>query len=217
MKHVPSKFACRIHKILFWLIWLLCCSPRSKVYINEQCDRIKITPTDSYESHYLILKLDEHLNPSVEDHSLPDNEKYFMVSGAIETYSGIFFRLLDEMEKFYDQMDTIDELTYVVDPVKISTKHNYRMIKLGKTENAKDLFIHKTSNLFVVSAENRVYMKIKVDPLEPTSVTPTFYGPSKQVERYRQLYLRGVDDWNPSDDIYRNLLKIFGEIIVLSY
>lgn len=58
-------------------------------------------------------------------------------------------------------------------------------------------------------------MKIKVDPLEPTSVTATFYGPSKQVETFRDMYLKGIDEWNPSDDIYRNLLKIFGKINIL--
>lgn len=54
-----------------------------------------------------------------------------MRSGNIETYSAIFFSLLDQMEQFYIQMNSIDELTYVVEPVDISTKHNYRVIKLG--------------------------------------------------------------------------------------
>lgn len=53
-------------------------------------------------------------------------------------------------------------------------------------------------------------MKIKVDPLEPSAISTTFYGPTKSVERYRQIYRDKVDDWNPSDDIYRNFLRIFG-------
>lgn len=53
-------------------------------------------------------------------------------------------------------------------------------------------------------------MKIKVDPLEPSAVTTTFYGPSEQVEKYREIYHKQIDDWNANDDIYRNLLKIFG-------
>lgn len=35
------------------------------------------------------------------------------------------------MAEFYAQMNTIDELTYVVDPEEITTKHNHRVIKLG--------------------------------------------------------------------------------------
>lgn len=53
-------------------------------------------------------------------------------------------------------------------------------------------------------------MKIKVDPLEPSAISTTFYGPTKSVERYRQIHRDKVDDWNPSDDIYRNFLRIFG-------
>lgn len=113
---------------------MLIFSPRSKVFINNKCDEIKIVPVN-YDTHYLIIKLDEHLKPFVKEHSLPDNDKYFMLSGTIETFSAIFFSLLDQMDAFYIQMNTIDELTFVVDPVEITTKHNYRLIKLGKHQN----------------------------------------------------------------------------------
>lgn len=106
-------------------------SPRSKVFLNSSCERVKIVSIND-DSHYLILDLDEYLTPTVLEHSLPDNEKYFMMSGTVDTYSAIFFDLLDKMEMFYIQMHTIDQLTYVVDPVEVSTKHNYRVIKLGK-------------------------------------------------------------------------------------
>lgn len=59
-------------------------------------------------------------------------------------------------------------------------------------------------------------MKIKIDPFEPRSITATFYGPSISVERYRKMYLDRIDDWNANDDIYRNLLKIFG-ILLYNY
>lgn len=65
-------------------------------------------------------------------HSLPENEKYFKPVGTIETHSATFFNLLDQMGEFYAQMNTIDELTYVVDPETITTKHNFRVIKLGQ-------------------------------------------------------------------------------------
>lgn len=55
-------------------------------------------------------------------------------------------------------------------------------------------------------------MKITVDPFAPSSVTTTFYGPTKQAERYRSMYQERIDDWNTNDDIYRNFLKIFGTI-----
>lgn len=54
-------------------------------------------------------------------------------------------------------------------------------------------------------------MKIKVDPLDTTSVTTTFYGPTKKVEHYRKIYHKKLDHWITNDDIYRNLLRIFGK------
>lgn len=145
---------------------------------------------ENYDSHYLILKLDGNLSVSVLEHSLPDNDKYFKSFGSIETHTAIFYDLLKQTEEFYAQMNTIDELTYVVDPDEITTKHNHRVIKL----------------------EDRVYMKIRVNPLEPSAVTTTFYGPTKKVERYRQVYHEKLDEWNANEDIYRNLLRIFGKV-----
>lgn len=59
--------------------------------------------------------------------------------------------------------------------------------------------------------DDRVYMKIIVDPLLPSSVSTTFYGPTSSVEIYRDKYRDGISDWNSDEDIYRNFLKIFGK------
>ncbi|XP_031636274.1 E3 ubiquitin-protein ligase FANCL [Contarinia nasturtii] len=161
---------------------------RSKVFVSPDCQQIKIVPSKDYDfSHYLILQLENDLNVSILEHSLPDNEKYFKPLGTIETYSATFFSLLEQTVEFYRQMEIIDELCYVVDPEEITTKQNYRVIKL----------------------DDRVYMKIKVNPLDPASVTTTFYGPTKRVEHYRKIYHEKLDDWNINDDIYRNFLRIF--------
>lgn len=84
--------------------------------------------------HYLILKLDEKLNTTVLSHSLPESNKYLKSFGTIETHSATFFSLLDQMEDFYAQINTIDELTYVIDPPEITTKDNYRLIRLGRLQ-----------------------------------------------------------------------------------
>lgn len=54
-------------------------------------------------------------------------------------------------------------------------------------------------------------MKIVVDPLDPSNLTTTFFGPSKYVEMYRDIYREKSEDWNAKDDIYTNFLKVFGE------
>lgn len=187
---------------------------RWKVFVSPDCQQIKIVPAKDYHSHYMILQLDDSLNVTILAHSLPENDKYFKPVGTIGSYSDAFFNLLQQTEEFYAQMNSIDELTYVVDPEEITTKHNYRVIKLGKNFCLRIFAIHVfliQSIQNVVSIEDRVYMKIKVDPLDASSVTTTFYGPSKKIEQYRQNYHEKLDDWSVNDDIYRNFLRIFSE------
>lgn len=59
-------------------------------------------------------------------------------------------------------------------------------------------------------------MKIKVNPLDPTFLVTTFYGPTRLVEKYRTIYSEKVNDWNADDDIHGNFLKIFGKYARLS-
>lgn len=105
-------------------------SERSKIYVNPKCDEIKIIPT-AYDAHYLIMKIDDRLNATILEHSLPETDNYFKPHGTMETYVATFFNLLQRMEGFYEQMDTMDELTCVVDPMQPTTKHDYRIIRLG--------------------------------------------------------------------------------------
>lgn len=106
-------------------------SKRSKVFINERCDEVKIVPVD-FDTHYLILKVDERKNASVLRHSLPLDNEHFKPMGTLQMYAAAFFELLHSLDEFYRQMDTVDQLTCVVDPQEISTKHDYRIIRLGK-------------------------------------------------------------------------------------
>lgn len=103
------------------------------MFVNATCDQIKIIPIND-DSHYLVLRLDENLNVSVLAHSLPENEKYFKPINTIEKHSATFFNLLEQMERFYAEINTIDMLTCVVDPEVVTTKHNHRVIKLGTYE-----------------------------------------------------------------------------------
>lgn len=74
---------------------------------------------------------------TVSSHSLPNIEKLFKPFGTVESYGPIFFSYLEQMELFYNYMSTIDELCYVVDPMIIDTKCNYRLIKLGTMIESK--------------------------------------------------------------------------------
>lgn len=102
--------------------------------MNADCSQIKIIPDETYGGdHFLIVSINEDLHVSVLDHSLPDlNGKLFNFIGNLESYASKFFEYLDQMDEFYGNMNTIDELCFVVDPVNVTTKCNYRVIKLGK-------------------------------------------------------------------------------------
>lgn len=147
---------------------------------------------------------------TVSSHSLPNMEKLFKPFGTVESYATVFFSYLEQMELFYNYMSTIDELCYVVDPMIIDTKCNHRLIKIGRIDSKQMIwalfFIY-----FFSEADDRVYIKVTVDPLVPTSITAVFFGPTKATEYYRNLYRERIYDWNTNDDIHRNLLRIFGE------
>lgn len=113
----------------------LFCRDRRKVLLSDDCKQIKIVPIDNSDEHYLILEVNDDLSVNVLEHSLPDAEnKLFPVCGNIESYTTIFFNYLEQMEDFYRQMNTIDQLCFIVDPVEITTKCNYRVLKIGNLE-----------------------------------------------------------------------------------
>lgn len=73
------------------------------------------------------------MDVAVSEHSLPEKHKWFQSStGSITNYFNEFSRLLEELEEFYSNINTIDELCFVVDPVQPSTKINYRIFKIGE-------------------------------------------------------------------------------------
>lgn len=73
------------------------------------------------------------MNVVVSDHSLPQCKiQWFHSSpGKIESYLNEFTRFLEQLEEFYSNINTIDELCFVVDPVQPSTKLNWRIFKIG--------------------------------------------------------------------------------------
>lgn len=68
-----------------------------------------------------------------------------------------------------------------------------------------------------MDVDDRVYLKITVDPLLPSSIIANFFGPTKAIDYYRNLYRERIHEWNTSDDIYRNLLRIFGKYFLVCY
>lgn len=82
--------------------------------------------------HYLILSITSSLDVVKKEDSLPD-KLIWSSTGTITNYLNEFTRLLEQVEEFYSNINTIDELCFVVDPIQPSTKINYRIFKIGKS------------------------------------------------------------------------------------
>lgn len=107
-----------------------------RILINAADSRLKIVHAEYSDLHFVELELNESLEATVCAHSLPDIEYLFKPVGTVDFHTNTFFTLLSQMESFYTQINVIDELCDVVDPVEYSTKCDYRVFRLGKRADA---------------------------------------------------------------------------------
>lgn len=77
------------------------------------------------------LSITKGLDVVVSQHSLPDQHKWFQSTGTLTNYLNEFTKSLEQLEEFYSNINTIDELCFVVDPFQPSTKINFRIFKIG--------------------------------------------------------------------------------------
>uniref|UniRef100_A0A182QEV4 RING-type domain-containing protein n=1 Tax=Anopheles farauti TaxID=69004 RepID=A0A182QEV4_9DIPT len=125
-------------------------------------------------------------------HTLPE----LAVSEALKRHNSMhrhletFLYTLAQMEEFYSNLATIDELCYVILPATIDTKTVFRVFKY-------DL---------------KVFLKITLHPLSPMEVDISFLGPTKQVAKLKEMYSEKQKDWDPKCSVYTNLLRIFNII-----
>lgn len=55
--------------------------------------------------------------------------------GTIATYVNAFQLYLEQLDQFYDYMNTIDAMCFVVEPTVITTKSTSRIFKIGVEDN----------------------------------------------------------------------------------
>lgn len=81
--------------------------------------------------HYIYLAISENMDVTVSQHSLPDRHRWFPPMGSITSYFNEFIAAVEQLEEFYDNINTIDELCFVVDPIEPSTKSDARIFRIG--------------------------------------------------------------------------------------
>lgn len=105
-----------------------------KIFVKPDYSIIKFTEFKNNENHFLILRRDENsVNFKVLDHSLPElKSEMFKSYGSPESHLFEFKKYLEQFEEFYCNINTIDELCFVVDPIVYSTKSYTRTFKYSK-------------------------------------------------------------------------------------
>ncbi|XP_055381197.1 E3 ubiquitin-protein ligase FANCL [Condylostylus longicornis] len=172
-----------------------------KMHVDNDLSSVKFDNFVVYPEHYLELKIEDFV-VEVNDHSLPNfsddwkvdmieddlcTKNLFSSPSTIVGYLKQFLKLLENFELFYKYINALDDLCWIVEPTVITTKINWRMFKLA----------------------DNVYIKVTLNPLCPNSISVNFYGPTLEVEKYRDIYQKNVPNWDCELDVYSNLLKIF--------
>ncbi|XP_058811608.1 E3 ubiquitin-protein ligase FANCL isoform X2 [Topomyia yanbarensis] len=124
----------------------------------------------------------------VTEHTLPDlgpSIELFKWNASIEMHTTSFVQLLDQLDEFYANLHKIDELCHVVDPLEIDNRTTWRIVKFSQ----------------------KIFLKLTLHPLQPSSIVVTFIGPSKEIEYLRELYDEKIENWDPESDVYTNLLR----------
>ncbi len=143
---------------------------------------------------YFVAQIDSKSNGfTIIESSLPDLdakvESIIQKDCSLEVLFETFGLVTELLEEFYKNMDTIDQLCYVIEPQIIDLKTNWRIIRFSE----------------------RVLLKVEVTDLFNVSsgLNVKFYGKDQEVHELMEIYETNVVNWDDSIDIYKNLLRIF--------
>lgn len=96
---------------------------------------LRISDFAEFENdHHIALRVDDNLEVTVTSHSLPDvidGSPILKASGTIDGHFSQFLSYLRKLQSFYNNMNTIDEICFVVGPAKVTTKAVTRTLKIG--------------------------------------------------------------------------------------
>uniref|UniRef100_A0A182KEA0 RING-type domain-containing protein n=1 Tax=Anopheles christyi TaxID=43041 RepID=A0A182KEA0_9DIPT len=163
-----------------------------EVAFNKHLMHVKFGSFDNRGSHSISLTRTGEELFKVTEHTLPELavSELFKRQTTLQRHVQVFLDLLDQLEEFYNNLNTIDELCYVILPAAIDTKTVYRIFKYDR----------------------KVFLKISLHPLQPSAIDIAFFGPTKQVAKLREIYDEKQDDWDVECNVYTNLLRLFNII-----
>ena len=175
-----------------------------KIKIESDCridyksdmSEVKFSQFLGYDEHFLELgsadceSSDRITYFTVKGHSFPEvpSFKYFEYSTTIEEHVANFRQYLEYLEEYYENVEKIDRLCFVVDPPKITTKTTWRIIKYNET----------------------VFLKMLIDPLNPTTLPELqFIGPVDDTQPLIAKLNEKMSTWDTELSVYDNFLQVF--------
>ncbi|XP_050072652.1 uncharacterized protein LOC126560740 [Anopheles maculipalpis] len=162
------------------------------VAFSKTLTQVEFSGFEGRRHHSLALNRIAGALFKVVQHTLPEHSvsEQFKRQTTLQRHVQVFLDTLEQLEEFYSNLSTIDELCYVILPPAIDTKTTFRIFKY----------------------DQKVFLKLSLHPLQPSAVDIGFFGPTKQVAKLREIYDEKQDDWDPECNIYTNLLRIFNII-----
>ncbi|XP_052859643.1 E3 ubiquitin-protein ligase FANCL [Anopheles cruzii] len=159
------------------------------VTFNGSFNIVEISNLRNWKKHSISLSHTSNGQFKIVQHTLPDLviTEAFTRQATLERQMQIFVDVLDQLKEFYNNLSMIDELCYVVYPIHIDTRTSWRIFKY----------------------DQKVFLKIVLHPLQPSSIDITFIGPTRLVSKLREKYNEKQEEWDTESRVYTNLVRIF--------
>lgn len=172
----------------------------SKFYLNlKSCylaydlSKVSVTTLDEQNrEHYIEIRVDYGDKKNIfeiAEFDLPYEKDKFKKSSNLKVVFNQFVDVIETLQPFFSLMEDFDKNCNILDPVPQKKRYNYRRIWLGDT----------------------LSLIITIDPFSLGKMPNIiFLGPERMVEFYRSTMNQNLENWDPTNGIYIEILKLIG-------
>lgn len=153
-------------------------------YTNEDFTRLKFLCRDvAGRKHFIYIENKEGQNGSKISSDLPLNIQQ-KAGDSISTLYEKFSKTIEDCQSYWNALERLDNVCWVLEPESIIYGCNYRRIALGKNAS----------------------IRIEINPLHPRTFPECrFLGPTQIIEPLKGNLSRNLGLWNEGADLLENL------------
>lgn len=160
--------------------------PQVNIATRSEYEELKISNIKDQTDHSMQLKY-EKSSWIIVDHQLPTSSFESKSSTNLLDSVRNYTLMLDNLQPFYDSLQTLDEICIVGEPAVITPKTNWRLVKFS----------------------NKTFIKIEfINPFCVDEISVTFHGCTNIVKEMTEMYNLKSGDYD-GETIYHKLLSIF--------